>query len=47
MRPYKVTLEIEEWVEADSAQGGAVKGQRTILNGRTINDGTYHVEPDC
>ncbi len=42
---FKVTLEIEEWVEADSAKEAQLKFKDN-LEWADINDGTYHVEPD-
>ena len=42
---FKVTLEIEEWVEADSAKEAQLKFKDN-LEWADINYGTYHVEPD-
>ena len=42
---YKVTLEIEGWVEADSAKEAQLKFKDN-LDWADINYGTYHVEPD-
>jgi hypothetical protein len=42
---YKVTLEIEEWVEADSAKEAQLKFKEDF-EWADIHHGTYHVEPD-
>ena len=42
---FKVTLEIEEWVEADSAKEAQLKFKEDF-EWADIDHGTYHVEPD-
>lgn len=42
---FKVTLEIEEWVEADSAKEAQLKFKEDF-EWADIHHGTYHVEPD-
>ena len=42
---FKVTLEIEEGVEADSAKEAQLKFKED-LEWADIDHGTYHVEPD-
>jgi hypothetical protein len=42
---FKVTLEIEEWVEADSAKEAQLKF-KDDFEWADIHHGTYHVEPD-
>ena len=41
---YKVILEIEEWVEADSAKEAQLKFKEDF-EWADIHHGTYHVEP--
>lgn len=42
---FKVTLEIEEWVEADSAKEAQLKFKEDF-EWADIHHGTYHVEPE-